>query len=81
MSENFREKNPAACDHRRELQDEMLERVAGGVSGEKYVFAREETRYCSWCGNTGLWEVYVSVTDPSDEIGMCKTCGNAGYRP
>ena len=81
MSENFRRKNPAEFEDGRELKDELLEQVAGGISGGRYRLVREETRHCSWCGNTGLWEVYVSADDPSDEIAMCKTCGNAGYRP
>ena len=81
MSENFRKKNPAGLDNSRELEDDMLEQVAGGVSGDRYMFVREETRHCSWCGNTGPWEVYASVNNASDEIAMCKTCGNAGYRP
>ena len=81
MSENFRMKNPAESDNRRELGDELLERVAGGISGARYRLDREETRHCSWCGNTGPFEVYVSVDNSSDEIAMCKTCGNVGYRP
>ena len=81
MSENRRIKNPEELNNSRELKDELLEQVAGGVSGGRYLLDREETRPCSWCGNTGLWEVYVSVNNSSDEIAMCKTCGNTGYRP
>ena len=79
MNENFRKKNPAESDHR-ELMDELLEQVAGGASGN-YWYDHEEIRFCDWCENTGPWEIYVSATDPSDQIGMCKTCGNTGFRP
>ena len=81
MSENFRIKNPAEFDNSRKLRDELLEQVTGGFNGRRYRLEREETRYCSWCGNTGPWEVYVNVNNSSDEVAMCKTCGNAGYRP
>lgn len=81
MSKNFNEKDHAELNNGMELKDELLEKIAAGGNGDSYRFDREENRFCPWCGNTGPWAVYVNVNDPNDEEAMCKTCGNAGFRP
>ena len=60
-----------------ELNDNHLEQVVGGSGC--YTYLEERTGYCSWCENYGPWKIYVNPNDPTDELRVCQTCGNAGY--